>query len=214
MIVVGTVVAVQAARLRNRRELRLVDLSRVAEAAQRAIIRQPAPQVGSVAVATWYQSSVRAATVGGDCYEALDTPFVTRLLIGDVRGHGLASVRLAALVVGAFRALAFIEPDLATVARELDMLASRYAADAASGDGDGDGDGEEFVTAVIAQVEGPTVAIANRGHPAPLLIIPDGHVRELPATCPTVPLGIGSDPTLDVVKVHPSTRLLLYTDGL
>lgn len=210
VIVVGTVVATQAARLRVRRERRLVDLTNVAEAAQRAIIRQPAPRVGSVAVASWYQSSVRAATVGGDCYEALDTPFGTRLLVGDVRGHGLPSVRLAALVVGGFRALAYVEAELATVARELDLLVSRYASET----GNNDVDGEEFVTAVMSEVNGSTVTIANCGHPPPLLIFADGQVRALPATAPTPPLGIGSDPALETIRVSPATRLLLYTDGL
>lgn len=93
VIVTGTSVATQAARLRIHREQRLVDLSSVAKVAQRAIIRRPHSLVGSVAVATEYQSSARAATVGGDCYEALDTPFGTRLFVGDVRGHGLPSVR-------------------------------------------------------------------------------------------------------------------------
>lgn len=210
VIVVGTVVAAQAARLRNRREFRLVDLSRVAEAAQRAIIRQPAPQVGSVAVATWYQSSMRAAMVGGDCYEALDTPFGTRLLISDVRGHGLASVRLAAVVVGAFRALDFIEPNLATVARELDMLGRplrrrcrqrrrrwgsvRHGGDRPSGEADGD---HRELWAPRSVAHRP-----RRPSPRPACYMSDSAK------------GIGGDPRLDLVDVQPSTRLLLYTDGL
>lgn len=43
--------------------------------------------VVAVAVATWYQSSAWAATVGGDCYEVLDTHFGTRAFMGDVRGQ-------------------------------------------------------------------------------------------------------------------------------
>ena len=104
--------------LRLRRERRLARLADVAETAQRAIIRRPPPVVGSVAVSTWYESPVDVATVGGDCYEVLDTAHGTRLIIGDVRGHGLPSVRLAALVLGAFRALAHTEADLANIARE------------------------------------------------------------------------------------------------
>ena len=73
-------------------------------------------------VSTWYESPVDVATVGGDCYEVLETAHGTRLIIGDVRGHGLPSVRLAALVLGAFRVLAHIEADLAKIARELDAL--------------------------------------------------------------------------------------------
>ena len=66
VVVAGTLLATQASSLRIKRQQRIVELAMVAEATQRAIIRKPAPRVGSVAVATAYQSSARAATVGGD----------------------------------------------------------------------------------------------------------------------------------------------------
>ena len=210
VIVVGTLLAAQASWLRIKREQRLTDLTTVAEATQRAIIRKPAPRVGSVAVATWYQSAARAATVGGDCYEILDTPFGTRAFVGDVRGHGMPSVRLAALVLGGFRAMAYVDADLRTIARELDGLVSRYARDPA----ETDVDGEEFVTAVLCQIDASSITIANCGHPPPLLIGPNGQVQVLEASVPASPLGVGSDPALDKVETLPSTRLLLYTDGL
>lgn len=212
VVVGGTVLATQASRLRIRREQRLVELSSVAEAAQRAIIRAPRSPVGSVAVATWYQSSVEAASVGGDCFEALDTPYGIRLLIGDVRGHGLPSVRLAALVVGGFRTLAYLEADLTAVAKELDMLAARYVSD--SSGAEGESDGEEFVTAVLVEVHGTEVTLANCGHPPPLLVDENGATLLLEATEPTPPLGLGSDPHLDHVTVPARGRVLLYTDGL
>jgi serine phosphatase RsbU (regulator of sigma subunit) len=210
VILVGTIVAGQAARLRLRREQGLIDLTSIAVAAQRAIIRQPPAKVGNVVIATRYQSSVKAATVGGDCYEALDTSFGTRLIIGDVRGHGLPSVRLAALVLGAFRALAYIEADLAAVAHELDLLTSRYAHDP----NNIDIDGEEFVTAVLCQVNDFTVTVANCGHPPPLLISSDGEVRRLDAAVPALPLGLGGHPGLESVHLDRGGRVLLYTDGL
>jgi sigma-B regulation protein RsbU (phosphoserine phosphatase) len=210
VVLAGTLLATQASSLRVKREQRIVELATVAEATQRAIIRKPAPQVGSVAVATWYQSSARAATVGGDCYEILDTPFGTRAFVGDVRGHGMPSVRLAALVLGAFRAMAYIETDLGTVARELDNLVARYARDPTATDVDG----EEFVTAVMCEIDRSNITIVNCGHPPPLLIGPGGMVRSLEASVPASPLGVGSDPALDRVEVPAGTRLLLYTDGL
>ncbi len=209
VIVVGTLAAARAASLRIRRQERLVDLSMVAEAAQRAILRRPASQVGCVAVATWYQSSVRAATVGGDCYEILATPFGTRAIVGDVRGHGPPSVRLMALVVGAFRALAVIEEELTGVARELDLLTARYAASTT----DDGADGEEFVTAVLCQVNGSTLRVANCGHPSPLLVRRDG-VMAMHASVPTFPLGLGSAPVVDTWDMGTCSRVLLYTDGL
>jgi phosphoserine phosphatase RsbU/P len=210
VVVAGALLATQASSLRLKREQRIIDLATVAEASQRAIIRKPAATVGSVAVATWYQSSARAATVGGDCYEILDTPFGTRAFMGDVRGHGMPSVRLAALVLGAFRAVAYTAPDLGCVARELDQLVSRYAHDPTATDVDG----EEFVTAVMCEIHRSTIKVVNCGHPPPLLIGPGGQVRALEASVSATPLGIGSDPALDHCEVPASTRVLLYTDGL
>ncbi len=210
VICAGTLLAAQSSLLRTKREQRLMDLATVAEATQRAIIRKPAPQVGSVAVATWYQSSARAATVGGDCYEILDTPFGTRAFVGDVRGHGMPSVRLAALVLGGFRALAFTDADLTSVAFYLDRVVARYARDPT----EGDVDGEEFVTAVLCQFDHSGMIIANCGHPPPLLIAPNGQVRTLNASVPASPLGVGSEPALDRVETPAATRVLLYTDGL
>jgi len=210
VIVVGTVVAVQAARLRLRRERRMAELTNVADAAQRAIIRPPPAVVGSIAVSTWYESSADVATVGGDCYEVLDTAHGTRIFLGDVRGHGLPSVRLAALTVGAFRALAHIEPDLVKVAREMDGLVARYAADSANGDVDG----EEFVTAVLAEVRGRNLGVANCGHPAPVVVAPAGQPGWLQPASPTLPLGCGAEPELERFDLRPGSRVLLYTDGL
>lgn len=210
VIAAGTMVAAKVASSRQRRERRLVALSAVADVAQRAIMTTPGPVVGSVAVAVRYQSSSTAAAVGGDCLEALDTRFGTRLLLGDVRGHGLPAVRLSALVLGAFRALGHLEPDLARIAREIDVLLARYTEDA-------DGielDGEEFVTAIFVQVAQDRVTIANCGHPPPLLLRRDGEVAMLEATRPTVPLALGSQPRLDTITVTPGARLLLYTDGI
>jgi phosphoserine phosphatase RsbU/P len=210
VILVATAVATQMASSRQHRERRLVDLSTVAEVAQRAIIADPKHHVGSVAIALRYQSSTRAATVGGDCFEALDTGYGTRLLLGDVRGHGLPAVRLSALVVGAFRALAQLESDLGKIAGELDLLTARYAADA----GESEADGEEFVTAVLVEVRENKITIANCGHPPPLLLQPDGQILIFEAERPALPLAFGSQPCLETLVTTPGSRMLLYTDGI
>ncbi|MGH3745382.1 MAG: PP2C family protein-serine/threonine phosphatase [Mycobacteriales bacterium] len=211
-VLVGTAVAAEAAVVRLRRERQLVDLTVVAETAQQAIIRRPPGRVGCCEVATWYQSSHHAATVGGDCFEVLDTPFGTRVLVGDVRGHGLPGVRLATRVLGGFRALAYMEADLAAVAYELDLLAARYADEEAADTG-----GEEFVTAVIAEFTPGAMTVANCGHPSPVRVSPDGVATILDASSPAPPLGLAvadDRPHLDCFRLEPGARVLLYTDGL
>lgn len=211
-VLVGTAVAAEAAVVRIRRERQLVDLTMVAETAQQAIIRRPPGRVGDCEVATWYQSSHRAANVGGDCFEVLDTPFGTRVLVGDVRGHGLPSVRLAARVVGGFRALAYMSADLSEVAYEMDLLASRYAQDT-----DADDPGEEFVTAVLVEVRPGELAIVSCGHPSPICVSKDRVVQSLDARDPAPPLGLGlgmSRPAVDAFPLEPGVRILVFTDGL
>ena len=107
------------------------------------------------------------------------------------------------LMVGGFRVLAHLETDLGAVVHELDLLAQRYAA--------GSADGEEFVTAVVAQVAGTTLTLANSGHPPPLLIA--DRVRALEPRTPAVPLGIGSKPAIEQHHLHVGDRVLFYTDG-
>ena len=55
-------------------------------------------------VAGRYISATAAADIGGDLYEALDTPYGVRMIIGDVRGKGLDAVRLASIVLGSLPA--------------------------------------------------------------------------------------------------------------
>lgn len=211
-VLVGTAVAAEAAVVRLRRERQLVNLTIVAETAQQAIIRRPPGRVGCCDVATWYQSSHRAATVGGDCFEVLETPYGTRVLVADVRGHGLPSVRLATRVLGGFRALAYMEADLAEVAYELDLLTARYSGEEESASG-----GEEFVTAVIVEITPGTMAVANCGHPSPVCITTDGAPTFVDASSPSPPLGLAlgaNRPHLDHVQLDAGVRVLLYTDGL
>ena len=98
--------------VRARQADRIVELSRLAAVAQAAVLRPLGPQVGPLAVAGRYISASAAADIGGDLYEALDTPYGVRMIIGDVRGKGLDAVRLASIVLGSYRHVAFERADL------------------------------------------------------------------------------------------------------
>ena len=69
-------------------------------------------------------------------------PSSVRLLVGDVRGKGLAAVRTATVVLGEFRAAAAGAGDVAHVAREIDRRILPYLLDA-----------EDFVTGVLVDIE-------------------------------------------------------------
>ena len=190
-------VAVQGAALRERRESRLERMTVIAETAQRAVLRSIPTAIGSVGLSARYVS----ALVGGDLYEVAATPYGVRVIVGDVRGKGLEAVQTAAAVLGAFRAAAFTEPDLAALSRTIDETLQRFVGE------------EEFVTAIVGEFRGDKVTLANCGHHPPLLVH-DEHVTEIDTGEPTVPLGLGSEPGLTEHAWPVGARMLFYTDGL
>jgi serine phosphatase RsbU (regulator of sigma subunit) len=117
LIAAGGVLAVAASSARKRREARLADVLRVAEVAQRAVLPDVPDRIGMIRLTAHYESAAREASLGGDLYAALPTSYGVRLLIGDVRGKGLEAVRLASVILGAFRERAHDGP---TFARSLE----------------------------------------------------------------------------------------------
>ena len=179
---VATVLSGVVARVRVEREGRLRAVTRVAEVAQRALLGGVPPALGSLRLAVLYASASAEASIGGDFYEALETPHGVRLLVGDVRGKGLDAVRLAGVVLGSFRDAAQDRPDLAQVTAALDRSVTRAIGP------------EDFVTAVLVQVDTDGSAIVvNCGHPAPLLVR-GGRATELDPPEPAPPLGLGPRP--------------------
>ncbi|REE98788.1 PP2C family protein-serine/threonine phosphatase [Thermomonospora umbrina] len=191
-----------------RRDRELAELRRVAETVQRALLRPVPRRVGDLRADVRYLAADARATVGGDLYDVLDTPYGTRLIIGDVSGKGLAAVARAADVLGAFRELARHEPSLSGVAVRLDALVRARPAD-----------DEGFVTALLMGLpsgDGPA-EIVYCGHPPPLLLR-DGTATFPVSLAPAPPLGLldladgwcAAEP----LPVRPGDRLLFYTDGV
>lgn len=67
-------IAAAVAALRQRQGEQIAELSKLASVAQQAVLRPLGPQVGTLAVAARYISSTATAEIGGDLYEAIDTP--------------------------------------------------------------------------------------------------------------------------------------------
>ena len=179
---------------RGARDQRLADVTSVAEAAQRALLRPLPRQVGPLELGVAYLAAAAEARVGGDLYEVTRTQFGIRLIVGDVRGKGLDAVEIAADVLGVFREVAHEVYTLAEVARRIDAsLARRPAAPL-----------EEFVTAVLAEIDpaAGTLTVYNCGHPPPLVLSPGpagrpgatgSTCRRSPSwTCPPRPCRCGS----------------------
>ncbi len=201
LCVLLSMLGIQGAALRVRRESRLQRMTVIAETAQRAVLRAMPTAIGSVGLAARYVSATAEALVGGDLYEVAATPFGVRVIVGDVRGKGLEAVQTAAAVLGAFRAAAFTAPDAGVLARTIDDTLARMIGE------------EEFVTAIVGEFHGDRVTLANCGHHPPVLVV-DSQVRTADTGEPTLPLGLGAQPVLTEHPWPVGARMLFYTDGL
>ncbi|MGW1538831.1 PP2C family protein-serine/threonine phosphatase [Streptomyces sp. NPDC002309] len=204
--------------VQTRREKELDQVRKIAIAAQDVVLRPVPARLGPVAAGSLCLAAGTGARVGGDLYEAVETPYGVRMIVGDVRGKGLSAVRAVAVVLGAFREAVYYEDELAEVMNRCAAARDREAAvphayeEAVALEG--------FVTALVAQVppDEPVVHLINRGHPPPLLLH-RGRATPLMPPTPVPPLGF-EDLTPDLaVKPEsypfvPGDRLLLYTDGV
>ena len=215
-VVVITAVATAGTAASVRQEQRIAEVRSVAEAAQRAVLRPPPPRLGPLGFDVAYVAAAAEAKVGGDLYEAVATSeHGIRVIMGDVRGKGLGAVELAADVLGMFREQAHEACTLAGLAARLD-----------AGLGRGLGRHEEFVTALLVEInpESGVTSIFNCGHPAPLLIAAARdeaaarHVTLLEVPAPAPPLGLlalGDSSGAQLAHaLRPDDQLLLYTDGV
>lgn len=200
-VVLASAIAAMTGTMRVGKETQLAEMSRLAKVAQGAVLRPLGPRVGPLAVAGRYISASAAADIGGDLYEALDTPYGVRMIIGDVRGKGLDAVRTASVVLGTYRHVAYERSDLRAIIGDLDRAVARAVGD------------EDFVTAALVEERGGTLTIVNCGHPAPLLLR-RGEVIALDPPAGAPPLGFMPVVRPRVERLEPGDRLLLYTDGL
>ncbi|MFD7391254.1 PP2C family protein-serine/threonine phosphatase [Streptomyces sp. NPDC059852] len=216
-VVSGAVLlAVGAGLLLHTRRALLRELRRartVAGAAQSVLLRPPPARVAGVRVAAAQLSADRGARVGGDLYEVAATDHGVRVLIGDVRGHGIGALGTVAAVLGSFREAAHDEPDLGGVLRRLDRAMARHLGERAH-----DEPVEDFVTTLLLEIrpDGELVAL-NCGHPWPFLLC-EGRVEPLARADPLPPVGPFPLPG-DLAPVRcgvflPGDVLVLYTDGV
>jgi serine phosphatase RsbU (regulator of sigma subunit) len=202
-------------RMRDKDHRTLRAVRSVAESAQKALLPPLPCRVAGLEIATAYRSSADQADIGGDVYAAERVGGAVRMLIGDVRGHGLAAVDDAAAVIGAFREAAHRDQRLEQVACSLDCSARRRLDQAGEDDSTA---AERFITALVLEIPDDlhVVRVISCGHPdsmrshgaeVDLLVVPE----------PAPPLGLGDGGTAYQVSsfgFEPGDTLLLHTDGL
>jgi serine phosphatase RsbU (regulator of sigma subunit) len=202
--------------LRRRRAQELTRARRVSDAAQRVLLRPLPRRSGPVSLASVYRSAEADTCVGGDLYAVARTRGSTRLVIGDVRGKGLASISDTAIVLGAFRAAAHRELPLPELVASVEE-AVRWGLGEFSEPGEDAR--ERFVTAVFVDIpdDRRVVSLISCGHPPPLLLRGGGAATALVVPEPAPPLGLGtisrSMYATAAFPFAPGDRMLLYTDG-
>ncbi len=214
----GLVVHVRRALLRELRQVR-----EVAGAAQNALLRPLPPRLEGLALAAGRFSAARGASVGGDLYEVVAGEHGVRVVMGDVRGHGIGAMATVAALLGSFREAAHDEPELPLVLRRLERTLARHLHERASAEHPVGGvvpdapPAEEFVTVLLLEIGADgEVSALNCGHPWPFLL--SGHARPLAAVDPLPPLGpfpLPADlPVLSCGRLLPGEALVLHTDGM
>jgi serine phosphatase RsbU (regulator of sigma subunit) len=209
-----TLAAAYTSHVRLRREEALIQIRLVADTAQKVLLRPLPSRFKDIEVESLYVAAQAQARIGGDFYEAAETPYGIRLLLGDVRGKGLSAVGLASAVISGFREAAYDEPDLRGVVRRLETSITRHSAAYPAQDLP-----ERFATALLAEIprDGSHVRLLNCGHPPPLLLH-RGAMCVLEPTAPSPPLNLstlmGDHYRVDTVTFTPGDQLLLYTDGV
>ncbi len=177
-----------------------------ADALRASLLPPVLKPVPGVEMASAHLAPTRGREVGGDFYDVYPTPGGWGVAIGDVCGKGEDAAAATAAARHAIRVLAHSTPDPADVLRGANqiMLAEEF--------------GGRFVTASAAHLswrDGTLhIVLANAGHPAPVLIRPDGRTERVPGG--GVPLGIFPDPEPATVELELSDGdvLFYYTDGL
>ncbi|MFE3828617.1 PP2C family protein-serine/threonine phosphatase [Streptomyces sp. NPDC059092] len=152
------VMAYLVMRVRRRAARELLQVRAVARAAQEVLLRPLPSRLDGLALHARQLSASRGADVGGDLYEVMATTYGVRVVIGDVRGHGLPAIGAVAAVLGSFREAAHDERGLDGVLRRLDRAHQRHLKELARRDPDCEAALRVALLAEAAATEGASAA--------------------------------------------------------
>jgi sigma-B regulation protein RsbU (phosphoserine phosphatase) len=174
---------------------------------QSGLLPRRLAEIPGVETAAWYDAGAQEQEVGGDFYDlfrAGEGEWVA--VVGDVCGRGPEAAALTAVARHTLRAV-FDQPIAPSAAlARLNRAILEYDAEG------------RFITAVCARLtvhdSSYEVTISGGGHPYPLLVDPQGEVREIEV--PGTVLGVIAEPKLADrhARLEPGSALVLFTDGL
>jgi hypothetical protein len=166
---------------------------------QRTFLPQTLPRLPGVELAVRYLPAAGETEIGGDFYEAVDTPAGLLPAVGDVMGHSLQAAVVMGELRHALRAYAAEDHPPHVLLERLDALLSRHRPGWTA-------------TVCIALVEpgGARLQIANAGHPLPLLRTAPGQAVYVEEHGPLLGLGL-PQPTGTSHRAAPGSSLLMVS---
>jgi GAF domain-containing protein len=175
-----------------------------ADTMRRSLLPRSHPQFEGLEIGEVYEASAHL-DVGGDVYDFLELgDGRLAVVLGDVTGHGIEATADMAMAKFVFRSLAREHPDPG------DFLASAnevVVGEIAAG---------KFITMIYLTVESATGAVvaASAGHPAPLIVSPEGTVE--PLSVRGLALGVEPGQAYEerAAKLETGGALVVYTDGV
>jgi sigma-B regulation protein RsbU (phosphoserine phosphatase) len=179
----------------------LLEQLAIARQLQQALLPQPNKNLPYVRACS---QTIPCHEVGGDYFDYFDLEggrFCFAL--GDVAGKGISAALLASKVQGILSAQSFLDSPIPTIISNLNRnLAGR-------------GMDNRFVTFFfgILDEEG-TCSYVNAGHNPPLLVHPDGTMRELDQGGMVLGLFTEARYQSESVRLQPNDHLVLFTDGV
>ncbi|WP_406320068.1 SpoIIE family protein phosphatase [Streptomyces sp. NBC_01637] len=180
-------------------------------ALQRSLLPVDLPEQNAVEAAYRYLPADAESGVGGDWFDVVPLSGArVALVVGDVVGHGIHAAATMGRLRAAVQTLADIDLAPDEVLAHVDDMVSRIALEAT------DPSGVTGATCLYAVYDPVSrhCTLARAGHPAPVLVTPDGEARlvDLPSG---PPLGLGGLPFESIcIPVPEGSVLALYTDGL
>jgi sigma-B regulation protein RsbU (phosphoserine phosphatase) len=158
--------------------------------------------IPDVSFATLHPRNIPCKAIGGDFYDAVNTPHGLAIVLADVAGKGVSAAILASTLQGMVNSQLTAGMPLSDIVASANrFLTSKRI-------------GEKYATVVIARLRHDgELDYVNCGHIPPLLICNNEVIRPAHGN---LPVGLLADTTYesDHYSLHPGDRLVLVTDGV
>lgn len=189
-------VAVENARLYQAR-------SRTAATLQRSLLPDTVPQISGWEVAALYRPAGAdpELEVGGDFYDFVETPDGWLVVIGDVTGKGVEAATLTSLLRHGASFIGQSDARPAEILKRLDMALKQRSV-------------LSLCTTLCIRLTPEHVVFSSAGHPMPMLVGPDGSVREIGEPGRLLGLANPYEWQDQTFAIQAGETLVLYTDGV